>query len=162
MPTLVRLADVKEIASIRRNGIKVSKWSTGVYCMPVTPNFYVSHQWLCELKRSGQRTIWAVYFRLPSEETVLAGRYNAEHREIPLSEAMRDFNEGDQTLGYELIVLRKILPNEILSIKPLPQNVGWRVYPEAKGKLPFCTCRFCTRGRIKANRMRKRLGCPDD
>ena len=162
MPTLVHIADVKEIAAIRRNGIKISKRRTGIYCMPVTPDFFVSHQWLRELKRSGVRTLCAVYFRLPSEEIVFAGRYNAEHREIPLFEAMREFNEGKQQLGYELIIPRKILPNEILSVKPLPQNVGWRFYPEAKGKPPFCTCRYCTGGGIKSNRMRKRLGSPDE
>lgn len=157
MPTLVHLTDIKEIGSIRRNGIKISKWRTGTFCMPVTPNFYVSHQWLRELKRDGTRTICAVYFRLPSDQIVLAGRYNAEHREMKLSDAMKEFSEGDQTLGYEIIVPRKISPKEILSIKPIPQNVGWRIYPEAKGNKPFCTCRYCTRGLIKSNRMRKRL-----
>ena len=158
MPTLVHISDIKEIASIRRNGIKVSKWKNGVFCMPVTPDFYVSHQWLRELKRSGTRALCAVYFRLPSEVIVLAGRYNGEHREIPLSDAMREFNNGNQQLGYEFIIPRKILPNEILSIKPLPHNIGWRFYPESKGNTPFCTCRYCTRGGIKSNRMRKRLG----
>ena len=116
MPTLVHLADMKEIASIRRNGIKTSKWRGGIFCMPVTPNFYVSHQWLRELKRGGARTLCAVYFRLPSEEIVFAGRYNAEHRETPLSEAMQEFNEDNQQLGYELIIPRKILPKEIETV----------------------------------------------
>ncbi|MDR0871551.1 MAG: hypothetical protein LBN39_12250 [Planctomycetaceae bacterium] len=158
MPTLVHIADIKDIASIRRNGIKISKWRTGIYCAPVTPNFFISHQWLRELKRSGIRTLCAVYFRLPSDEIVFAGRYNTLHREIPLSEAMKEFNDSDNKLGYELIIQRKIMPGEILSIKSLPQNIGWRFSPESKGQPVFCTCKYCTRSQIKANRLRKRLG----
>ena len=159
MPTLVHLADAKEIASIRKNGIKISKWRTGIYCMPVMPDFYVSHQWLRELKRGGARTICAVYFRLQPDEMFFAGRYNVEHRHIPLAEAMTDFIEADERdkFGYELIVPRKILTAEIQSIKPLPQNVGWRFHPESKGTKPFCTnpdCP-CTRGQINRKRVMK-------
>lgn len=159
MPTLVHLADVKEIASIRKNGIKISKWRPGIYCMPVTPDFYVSHQWLRELKRCGIRTICAVYFRLPATELVFAGRYNMEHRHIALSEAMADFMDAEEKdkLGYELIVPRKILPGEIQSIKPLPQNIGWRFHPESKDTKPFCSnpdCP-CTSGQINRKRIMK-------
>ena len=40
----------------------------------------------------------------------------------------------------------------------LPQVVGWRYFPAAKGKPPFCTCKFCTRGEYGARRLRERLG----
>ena len=156
MPNLVHLADVKEIVSIRKNGIKISKWRTGIYCMPVLPHFYLSHQWLRELKRNGTRTICAVYFNLSSNEMVFAGRYNEEHQHIPLSEAITNFYNADEKdkLGYELIIPRKILSGEISSIKMLPQNVGWRIHPESKGQKPFCTVPDCPCNQGQINRKR--------
>jgi hypothetical protein len=50
MPILVHLADEREKASIKRNGIKIGKDRNGIFCMPVLPNFYISNQWLRELK----------------------------------------------------------------------------------------------------------------
>ena len=37
----------------------------------------------------------------------------------------------------------------------LPQVVSWRYSPRAKGKPPFCTCTYCTRGEYGAARMRR-------
>jgi hypothetical protein len=56
MPLLVHLTPEKYVARIVRNGIRTGR---GVYCLPVLPSYYVSHQWLRELKRRGQRTILA-------------------------------------------------------------------------------------------------------
>jgi phage-related protein len=43
----------------------------GVFAVPVTRNFYVSHQWLRELKRhNAGRTVAAIYFRVPDDEQV--------------------------------------------------------------------------------------------
>jgi hypothetical protein len=39
MPTMVHLADEREAANIKRNGIKIGKYQTGVFCMPVLQNF---------------------------------------------------------------------------------------------------------------------------
>lgn len=60
MPILVHLADERVVTSIRKNGIKIGKDQQGIFCMPVLQNFYVSHQWLRELKRGGARTFIGV------------------------------------------------------------------------------------------------------
>ncbi len=81
MALFVHLAPEKETDSIRRGGIKPRRlkqpladgYDRIVFAMPVTDNFYVSHQWLRELKRIGQRTIVGVYFRIPDEQKVMAG-----------------------------------------------------------------------------------------
>ena len=55
MPVFVHLTPDRNIASIRRQGIGLRNQlfhSRSVYAVPVMPNFYVSHQWLRELKRS--------------------------------------------------------------------------------------------------------------
>ncbi len=50
MAILVHLAPEKLGARFLKSGIR-----KGVYCMPLLPNYYASHQWLRELKRGGQR-----------------------------------------------------------------------------------------------------------
>jgi len=96
----VHLADEREAASIRKNGIKVGKHQQGIFCMPVLQNFYVSHQWLRELKRSGARTYVGVYFKLDSKELVYAGKYNQEHRHISFGEAIKEIMSLEDPLGY--------------------------------------------------------------
>ena len=159
MPTLVHLADEKDIKKILNAGIKPGKYRSGIYCMPVLPNFYVSHQWLRELKRSGAKTFACVYFKLPSSEIVFAGRYNDKHKKISLGEAIREIMSLEDPLGYELIIDRKIEPAEIVKVRSLPQKVGWRYKPGSKGLKP-CSCEYCIRGLIKANRIREKFETP--
>lgn len=156
MPILVHLADEKESARIKNNGIKVGKGRQGVFCMPVLQNFYLSHQWLRELKRSGATTFVGIYFKVDRKTKVYFGRYNEEHKHIELGEAIKVIQNVEDPLGYEIIIDRKIGAKEIHKIKSLPQNIGWRYMPAANGRKP-CGCDFCIRGSIKANRIRERL-----
>lgn len=156
MPTLVHLADERETASIRNAGIKPRVKGAGVYCMPVLPNFYVSHQWLRELKRGGARTYVGVYFKMSSDEMVFAGRYNEKHRHIRLGDAICEIMSLDDPLGYELIIDRKIEPNEISTIRHLSQTLGWRYSPKSHDTRP-CACEYCLRGTIKGRRTKDRL-----
>jgi hypothetical protein len=110
--------------------LKVGNTAAVVYCMPVLPNFYVTHQWLRELKRSGAKTFVGVYFKLSSHEIVYAGKYGQRHKCITLGQAIKEISELEDPLGFELIIDRKIEPKEILKIKHLPQTVGWRYMPE--------------------------------
>jgi hypothetical protein len=161
MPVLVHLADERESASIEKNGIKPGKWRRGIYCMPVTPSFYISHQWLRELKRSGARSYMGVYFKLDSKTMVYAGKYHEEHRHIPLGEAIKEIMSMDDPLGYELLIDRKIEAKEIESIRMLPQNMGWRYFPASHEKGVSCTCPMCLpRGSIKAKRLRDKFDPP--
>jgi len=156
MPILVHLTDERESKKILNAGIKIGKYARGVYCMPVLPNFYITHQWLREMKRGGAKTFVAVYFRLKSSELVFSGKFGKPHRHIPLGEAIKEIMELEDPLGYELIIDRKINPTEISKIKHLPQTIGWRFWPESKGKKP-CNCEFCLKGLIKGKRTKNRL-----
>ena len=156
MPTLVHLADEREMASILNADIKPRVKGAGVYCMPVLPNFYVSHQWLRELKRGGAKTYVGVYFKVSSKEMVIAGRYNEKHRVVKLGDAIKEIMSLDDPLGYELIIDRKIEAKEISGIRHLSQNLGWRYWPTSHGKRP-CACEYCLRGSIKGRRTKERL-----
>lgn len=166
MAMFVHLAPESQVARIRRNGIRRLRraWGGrpgGVFAVPVTRNFYVSHQWLRELKRRNQGPIAGIYFRIPDDERVWVGHYNQAHRRMTAPEAVGEFTSAADAQGWEVITPRRIEAGEIHRIRRLPQVVGWRFSPESKGKPPFCTCKFCTRGEYGARRLRERLGAPD-
>lgn len=136
MPVLVHLADERDAKRILKSGIKPGKYSTGIYCMPVLPDFYITHQWLRELKRNGAKTYVGVYFGLSSSQMVFAGKYNKAHKHIVLGQAIKEIMSIADPLGYELIINRKIEAGEIKKIRNLPQTTGWRYKQGAKGTKP--------------------------
>lgn len=158
MPIFVHLTPESAAGRIRRSGIAPGRHSGGVFAMPVTRNFYVSHQWLRELKRRGGRTMVGVYFRVPDDEVVLAGRYHEPHQSMTAAEAAAAFMGTENREGWEVIIPRRIAAAEIHRVRILPQVMGWRFFPEAKGKPPFCTCKYCTRGEYGSRRLRARFG----
>ena len=159
MAMFVHLTPEKYVKAIKRAGIKAQYaregFPKGVFAMPVVPDFYVSHQWLRELKRGGQRTIWGVYFRIPDEEEVWVGHYYRSQVLVAACEAVEIIMKQDETEGYQVFVPRKIEKGEIHKIRALPQVVGWRYYPGAHGRKP-CGCPVCLRrGEIKSSKIRK-------
>ncbi|HEY7159589.1 MAG TPA: hypothetical protein VH575_36920 [Gemmataceae bacterium] len=163
MAMFVHLAPQSRVALIRRNGIcrlrkARSNFPGGVFAAPLNRNFYISHQWLRELKRRNQGPIVGVYFRIADEERVWVGHYNQVHRWMSATEAVAEFMTAEDAKGWEVVIPRRIQASEIHRVRVLPQVVGWRYSPSAKGKPPFCTCKFCTRGEYGARRMRERLG----
>jgi hypothetical protein len=166
MAMFVHLARESSVAKIRRNGIRRLRaaWGnvpSGLFAVPVSRNFYASHQWLRELKRRNCGPIVGIYFRIPDAQPVWLGHYGQGHRRMSASEAVAEFIAADDPLGWEVVIPRRIGAGEIHRTRRLPQVVGWRYYPKAKGKPPFCTCKFCTRGEYGAAKLRKRLGSPD-
>ena len=122
--------------------------------MPLTRNFYISHQWLRELKRRGQRTLIAVHFRIPDKQIVLVGHYNSEHVAVTAVEASAIVMRAPKAEGYEVIVPRAIEAKEIHAIRNVPQILGWRYYPGAHGRAP-CGCPVCQpRGEIRSRKLR--------
>src|SRR5215470_16693587 len=117
MAIFVHLTSEKNIKAILRNGIsrirKQSNRPYGIFAMPVTRNFYISHQWLRELKRRGGNTIVGVYFRVPDEETVWVGHYNQAHQQMTAVEAAALMTTTENREGYEVIVPRRIDKKEI-------------------------------------------------
>jgi hypothetical protein len=160
MAMFAHLTSEKSIKIIRRNGIsrirKQRDRPRGIYAMPVTRNFYVSHQWLRELKRRGVSTIAGVYFRVPDSQPVWVGHYNQAHQQMTAAEAIALMTAIENQEGYEVIIPRRIETNEIHRIKNLPQVIGWRYYPGAHGRRP-CGCPFCQRGNYGARRLREKF-----
>jgi hypothetical protein len=167
MAMFVHLAPESLGSRIRRNGIAVSRHGVGecprgVFAVPVSRNFFASHQWLREMKRRNKGPIAGFYFRIPDEQPVWIGHYNQNHQCLTAAEAVAEFISATDPLGWEIVIPRRIEPGEICRVRHLPQVVGWRFHPEAKGKPPFCTCKFCTRGEYGSAKLRKRLGSPDE
>ncbi len=158
----VHLAPEKRVPVILRNGIRRMRrargdFPGGVFAVPVTRNFYVSHQWLRELKRQNQAVIAGIYFRIPDSEQVWVGHYGQAHRWMTSAEAVAAFMNAEDAYGWEVIIPRAIEARELHRTRQLKQVIGWRISPGAKGKPPFCTCKFCTRGDYGAKRLRERL-----
>lgn len=167
MAMFVHLTTESGAPRIRRNGIArlrkpVGTLPGGVYAVPITPNFYASHQWLRELKRRNQGPIAGIYFRVPDAQPVWLGHYGNVHRLVSASEAIAEFTSADDPLGWQVVIPRRVEAKEIHKIRRLSQVIGWRFFPKAKGKPPFCTCKFCTRGEYGSAKLRRRLGSPDD
>jgi hypothetical protein len=167
MAMFVHLAPESLVARIRRNGIArlrkpVGTLPSGVFAVPVTRNFYASHQWLRELKRKNKGPIAGIYFRIPDNQHVWVGHYGRAHRWLSAAEAVAHFMVAEDPLGWEVVIPRRIEANEIHHARVIPQVIGWRYFPKAKGKAPFCACKFCTRGEYGSAKLRKRLGSPDD
>lgn len=152
MAMFVHLALEKNSKSIAKNGISLSKKRGCVFAMPIGLSFYVSHQWLRELKRNNTTEIVGVYFRIHDDERVFAGRYNGEHTEMSAAQAS---SFVAQELGFEVMIARKIESSEIHRIKTLPQIVGWRYFPESHGTKP-CGCPYCQRGQYGGRKIRER------
>lgn len=166
MAMFVHMAPESRLALIRRNGIgrlrkPTARHPGGIFAVPVTRNFYISHQWLRELKRFGRGSIAAVYFRIPDDEPVWVGHYGFAHLQMTAAAASGEFQMSESREGWEVVIPRRILASEIHRVRCLPQVIGWRFAPQAKGKPPFCTCRYCTRGDYGAARLRDRLGTPE-
>jgi hypothetical protein len=167
MAMFVHLTVESRIVRIRRNGIGRLRKAAGVsekgvFAVPVTRSFYASHQWLRELKRRNQGPLAGIYFRIPDDELVWVGHYGQVHRRLTAAQAVAQFTAADDPFGWEVIIPRHIEAREIHKTRRLPQVMGWRFFPKAKGKPPYCTCKFCTRGEYGAAKLRKRLGSPDD
>ena len=158
MALFVHLAPQKSAESIRRNGInrlrKAYVPTPGIYAMPVLRNFFVSHQWLRELKRGRAGPIVGVYFRIPDEQEVWMAHYRHAHQQMTAAEAAGVLMHSEVSEGFEVIIPRKILPKEIHRIRTLRQVIGWRYYPGAHGRKP-CGCSFCQRSQYGAKKLRR-------
>ena len=159
MANFVHLTDDKTIETIRRSGIRLAKihnndYPAGIFCMPVTNDFFASHQWARELKRFGKKNLYGIYFRIKDDEPVWYGYYNAEHRHDNAVKAIHTFDKLENKMGFQVVIPRKIYANEIYKIKAVPL-MGWRFYPTSKGRRP-CLCPACIgRGEYDVNNMKE-------
>jgi hypothetical protein len=156
MVSFVHIADKNDEQAILRGGIRAPKGRSGVrgiYAMPVIPNFATTHQWARELKRGGTRTLICIQFKVPNAEPVLVGKFNEDKIKMTAAEALGTVLKHTDPMGLEIIFPRKITADEITRTNLAPRIVGWRFSPAAKGKPPFCRCRWCNRGEIRASRI---------
>ncbi|MGF6881814.1 hypothetical protein ABIA39_002412 [Nocardia sp. GAS34] len=157
MALLVHLTPEKNARRIRRAGIAASGSRKGVFCLPVMPSYVLSHQWLRELRRGGQRLIVAVDFRIRDDERVLVGHYSADQVEMRVAEAVSVILHAEDARGYEILVPRAIAPAELHRVRHVRQVTGWRYRPNAHGQRP-CVCPVCLgRGEFKAADLRRRF-----
>lgn len=157
MAMFVHLAPENLSKAIVRAGIRLPRpKSRGIYAMPVTRNYAVSHQWLRELKRRGQRTFVAVHFRIPDDQTVQVGHYGSPKRTVTAAEAVRIIMDQANAEGYEVILPRAVARDEIHAVRKVRQVVGWRYFPGSHRKRP-CGCPYCQpRGEIRSRKLRER------
>jgi len=152
----LHIADARSAEHIRRSGLlpaRVGPSLRAVFCVPVVPDPSKTYQWARELRARGARSMVAVLFDLPDGEPVLFGRFNTKHLRITAVEAHRAFRATAGSVGQEVLIPRRVEAHEIRRIKPAPRLMGWRFYPEAKGRQFF----WPLPGTIKANRRRKQL-----
>jgi hypothetical protein len=161
MAMFVHLAPEKRSKAILRSGLRLPPARPGrirgVYAMPVTRNYVVSHQWLRELKRRGDRAFVAVHFRVPDDQVVHVGHYGRAPARVTAAEAVAAVLLAGDAEGYEVLVPRAIRPAEIHAIRDVRQVLGWRYFPGSHGKRP-CGCPVCQpRGEIKSRGIRRRF-----
>ncbi len=160
MAMFVHLAPQSRAARIRRNGVARMRSATvdhprGIFAVPVTRNFFISHQWLRELRRRGEGQVAGVYFRVPDDEVVWIGHYGRAHAPVTAAQAVAEFMGSESREGWEVVVPRAVAASEIHRVRLLPQVVGWRYAPGSNGKAPFCTCPYCTRGMYGTGKLRE-------
>jgi hypothetical protein len=148
MAVFVHFADENNKDSIEKNGIKINivhyeQISKGVFCMPVISDFYATHQWVREIKQynSGNEII-AIYFKIPDDEVVFFGKYNEKLEKIKATGTHKIFIDLEDKMGFQTIITRKILKNEIIKIKNIPQIIGWRHFPKSHER-KRCLCPAC-------------------
>lgn len=150
MAMFVHLTLESQLPSVRRNGLRRNRrdygeFRGGVFAVPVTRNFYVSHQWLRELKRRNAGPLAGVYFRISDDERVWVGHYGQSHQWLTAAQAVAVFDTAERREGWEVVIPRKIESDEVHRTRVLPQVIGWRYFPDAHGTKP-CGCGFCQRG----------------
>jgi hypothetical protein len=121
---------------------RISETLAGVYAMPVLPNFYVSHQWLRELRRFHDGPLIAVDFVIPDDEEVLVGHYDRELHTRTAAAAAAVIMRAEDPRGYQILVPRAIERKAIKRTRAVTQVVGWRYWPDAHGHAP-CGCPLC-------------------
>jgi hypothetical protein len=160
MATFVHIADERMARRILRGGIRATEFGTrtdaplrGVFCVPVVANFQMTFQWLRELKRSGHRSACGVQFRIDDTEAVFVGYYSELPKPMTAAQSVALFLQTEDPRGLQVVVPRTIGAHEITRIRGIPQVVGWRFYPAAKGRPPL----WPRAGDIKASRLRRKV-----
>lgn len=114
----------------------LARWDKGVFVMPVSPNYLLSHQWIAEIERCYKHVpISAIYLEIPDETKVYYGHYAGYKQIATASEVSGYFYEKIESdeisslLGFEVIIPCNSLTG-ITKVKHYIKRVGWRIYPK--------------------------------
>lgn len=133
MVRFVHLTPEKNVDEILRSGItqlrRQDDHPKGIFAMPIARSFYISHQWLGELKERGHLLVAALYFRVPDSEFVWVGHYRHSHQRMTAAEAIAVFEREQRPEGFEVIIPRPIKPGQIHRIHHLARVFGWKRRP---------------------------------
>src|SRR5262245_45946915 len=135
MTLLVHTTAENRAKRIARNGITPARGV--VWAFPILQSHTLTHSWSREMKRTGRTTLSAVSFRVPDDEMVFARHYREQRRSMTVAEAVGYIRGRPDLRGYEIMLRRRVNPSEIVPVRVLPKAIGWRYYPEAKGKSPW-------------------------
>ena len=157
MTLLVHVTAENLAKRIARNGITPVQGF--VWAFPILESYTLTHSWSREMKRTGRTTLSAISFRVPDDEMVFARHYRKQRRAMTAAEAVGYIRGRPDPRGYEIMLPRRVTRSEIVRVRVLPKAIGWRYYPEAKGKAPWmCDCVLCAaRGEVNASRQRARV-----
>lgn len=137
MVIFVHLTPERNVGTILRQGITRMRGQddhpAGIFAMPAARSFYVSHQWLHELKDRGHLRVAAMYFRVPESEPVWVGHYRECHEQITAKKAMEWFVREMRPQGFEVIVPRRISPDQIYRIHHLARVLPLERFPILNG-----------------------------
>jgi hypothetical protein len=158
MALFVHLTPEKNVRTIVRSGIR--KGAHGVFRLPILPSYVISHQWLRELRRGGQRTFVAVDFRIPDDEPVSVGHYGRPALDMTAAQAVAVVREQDDPRGYEVVVPRAITRGELHRVRHINQVSGWQYAPGQHGQRPYACAVCLPKGAFKAADIRSRYGDP--
>ncbi|MDT3439326.1 MULTISPECIES: hypothetical protein [unclassified Pseudofrankia] len=84
----------------------------------------LTYQWARELRRWHAGPFVGVHARIPDDEPVAVGRYNAEPEMLPASQAAAVVRALTDPRGWEIFVPRGILAGEVRHIRSAPWGVG--------------------------------------
>ena len=107
------------------------------------------------------RSIVGIHIKIRSDAQVWVGRFQAEHRHVPLGHAVGLMMQEPDIRGWEIIIPGDVPAKSIHAVREVPQVVGWRYFPESHERGPWkCLCDFClegVKGGIKSRRLRRAL-----
>jgi hypothetical protein len=130
----VHLTAEQNVDRILRKGINRFRQQDdhpgGIFAMPAARRFFVSYQWLGELKELGHVQVAGLYFHISGSEPVWVGHYRRSHRRMMAAEATELFLREKRPEGFEVIIPRKIKPEEIYRIHHLAQVLPWKRHAE--------------------------------
>lgn len=169
MAMFVHIAPEPMLKRILKNGIAPTVWSPDperhpqhdrvVWSFPVLESATLTLSWARELKRGGHTTQAAITFRLRDDEPVYVRHYRDRPQAVSAAASVALVRAAADPRGFEVLVPRRVRPDEIVRARIVRRAFGWRYAPHLKGLPPAaCDCPMCLpRDEVKAARQRERI-----